>query len=896
MTGVADFRILGPLEVEGVPSLGGPKQRALLAQLLLSAGAPVPADRLVDEIWGERIPNGAGRSLEVYASRLRKAIVHTGAEIVRRGSGYELRLGPARVDADEFRALVEQGRAALAGAPTEAEARLREALELWRGPALADLDGDAGSRLDEERLAAAEDLAEAALRLGRHAELLPELERRVREEPLRERPRVQLMLALYRSGRQADALEVFREGRAALDALGLEPGAELREAERAILRQDASLEVEDPELRSRTRLPAPATPLVGRKAEIDEVVSVVREGVRLVTLTGPGGIGKTRLALAAAGELARDFRDGVRFVGLAPLGDPTLVRQTIADALEVPESELAAHVAERELLLVLDNFEHLLEAATGVTELLAAGPRLKVLATSRARLDLYGEHELPVPPLSREEATMLFVARARAARHGFAGGEGVDELCDRFDRLPLALELVAARARDLSLPELLESAGLDLAGPGGRDLPERQRTLRGAIAWSEAQLGEDEQGLFAALGVFAGGFQPDAVEAVWPGAAALLPALVDASLVRRAEGGRLRLLATVREYALDRLRERGDGAEVRRRHLDYYARLAATLRLLGEGEVEAHARHVQERDNLRAALTFARESGDGEALLALVRDLSRFWYREAAFVEAAEWADAALAVADAPPLLRAQALRGAALNDWKMGELERAEARAREALALLESEDEEAERLGPLSILGAIAHYRGDHEAAARFYEEGADRARRLGELSFLSIALNNLAAILYGESEWERAGERYAESLAAARELGSQELEAFAVSGVGSIAYRTGDLDLAGRSYREAIRLFAELGFSDRVAATCVGLAAVVKAAGDGDGGARLLGAAAGLRERAGTTPQPQEVADGEELRAELVSELGPDAFAAAFAAGEAQPDEAVTLALDGG
>lgn len=247
-----EFRILGPLEVDGGASLGGPRQRALLARLLLSADESVPSSSLIDAVWGERTPAGAGRSLEVYASRLRKAIAPTGAQIVRRGNGYALLLGPARVDVAEFEARADAGRRALAaGAAAEAWAHLADALALWRGPALPDLEEDLSLHLEESRLAAAEDLADAELALGRHGEVVPELERRVREQPLRERSRAQLMLALYRSGRQADALETYRDIRRSLDQLGLEPGRELRELEVAILRQDSSLAVESSDVQRR---------------------------------------------------------------------------------------------------------------------------------------------------------------------------------------------------------------------------------------------------------------------------------------------------------------------------------------------------------------------------------------------------------------------------------------------------------------------------------------------------------------------------------------------------------------------------------------------------------------------------------------------------------------------
>ncbi len=896
--GSTGFRVLGPLEVDGVAALGGPRQRALLARLLLSADEPVPVQELVDAVWDEHPPAGAARSLEVYASRLRGLISHTGAAIVRRGEGYELALGAVPLDARVFGRLADAGRSALAaGDAAEARSRLADALALWRGPAVADVPGRLGEPLDELRRAAAEDLAEAELALGHDAELVTELQQRAREQPLRERTRAQLMLALYRSGRQAEALDVYREGRAALDELGLEPGVALRELELAILRQDAALAVEPVELRERRHLPAPVTGFVGRRDEIEELTALLRGETRLLTLTGAGGIGKTRLALQAAHELAAAFEDGVWFVGLAPLADHALVEGTIAAALEAREAPLDRHLAERSLLLVLDNFEHVAEAAPLVSRLLAAAPGLKVLATSRSRLDLYGERDYPVPPLQAEEATTLFLERARAAHHGFTAGAGIDELCRRFDRLPLALELVAARARELTLPALLDAVGLDLASGGPRDLPERQRTLRAAIAWSEERLAAREREQFAALGVFAGGFEREAVEDVWGGSADSLPALIDAALVSRDDSGRLRMLATVREYALDRLAGSAAANAVRRRHLDHYARLAAELapRLLGAGDADAHARLEQERDNLRAAFAYAQDQGLDEVMLGLVRDLSRFWYVHGTLAEGASWAEAALAAGSAEPLLRAQALKGAALLDWKRGELELGRARAQEALGLIEALGDESELLGALSVLGAIAYGLGEMAEAAAHFSESATRARQLGRASYLAIALNNLAAIQYEQRDWQGARRAYDESLAVGRELGSKELEAFALLGLGAVSLNVDELEQAGRELLAALVLFSELGSQDRVGSCCSYLAALAHATGDDEQAARLLGAAAGLRAGAGTTTDRAEAEETEQTRSAVEASLGSGAFAAAVRAGSQEKDRVVAEVLAG-
>ena len=342
-----EFRILGPLEVGGEPFRGSPKQRALLVSLLLARGSPVSTERLLDAVWGDRPPASAAHALQVYVSELRKA----GVAVEREGAGYRLR--PEPLDAAEFEDQLENARAHRGSSRHEdALASLDAALALWRGPALAGLDdGDAATereRLEDLRVAALEDRAESVLALGRTLDLT-ELEPLVAEHPLRERLRGLLMLGLYRGGRQAEALDAYAGIRSALDELGLEPGAELRALQGAILRQDAALDVEPESLRERRHLPAPATSFVGRRAEVDDITALLRGDSRVVTLTGPGGAGKTRVALRSAHELAGAFADGVWFVGLAALVDPALVRPAIAQALGLAEETLEDELGGREL-------------------------------------------------------------------------------------------------------------------------------------------------------------------------------------------------------------------------------------------------------------------------------------------------------------------------------------------------------------------------------------------------------------------------------------------------------------------------------------------------------------------------------------------------------------------
>src|SRR5690348_9569346 len=388
------FRILGPVEalVDGSPAaLGAPKQRALLALLLVNRRRVVPAEQLIDGLWGEDPPASALQSLQVYVHGLRRVL--RSERIETAGRGYRAVVDEQELDLDRFERAVERGRAALeAGRVDDAEEELRPALTLWRGPALADLPEEIrraaeADRLEELRLIALELRLDAELASGRHDAVVAELEALTVEHPYRERFLEQRLLALYRCGRQAEALEVYRDARRALaDELGLEPSPSLQELERAILRQDASLAAPASPTRSTQPLPVPPTPLVGRRLELAAVSALFRdEGARLVTLTGPGGTGKTRLALAVAHELEPELRDGALFVSLAPVSSPELLVPTIAEALDVREGGrplaegVTEHLREQRMLLVLDNFEQLLAAAPFVGELLAAAPRLWVL-------------------------------------------------------------------------------------------------------------------------------------------------------------------------------------------------------------------------------------------------------------------------------------------------------------------------------------------------------------------------------------------------------------------------------------------------------------------------------------------------------------------------------------
>lgn len=622
------FAILGPFEVaddEGCEVvLGGHRQRAVLAILLLHAGEVVSSDRLIDDLWGERAPATAAKTVQVYVSKLRKALGDR--VLITRGGGYVLDAGHAEIDARRFESLLAHGCGALgAGDSRGAATVLRQALDMWRGPPLSDFAYDPFaqseiSRLEALRLQAVMARIDADLALGAGSELIGELETMIAADPFQERLRGQLMIALYRAGRRNDALTVYREVTELLrDELGLEPSRALRELELSILRQDVSL---DPVVHTAPVLPAslpvPTTPFVGRVRELAEVTGLLQSaGTRLLTLTGAGGSGKTRLALRVSELLADHYRDGV--CGLCRRHRSRPDRTTICRKLGLADqagvtavARLKAWLAERELLLVLDNLEQLADGTTVLGELLIGCPGLAFLVTSREPLHVAGERQYDVPVLALAEAVELFATRAQAVAPQLTVPAALAErICARLDCLPLAIELAAARAKVLSPDTLLArlDRSLPLLTGGPRDAPQRQRTLRATIDWSYELLNENERRLFARLAVFAGGCTLPAAEAVCGADLDGLSALVDRSLVRT-DGVRYWLLQTIREYALERLEQLGEIDELRRRHHGWFS--AALDAEIGELDLRKlpppWPRSLsRERDNINAALVWAVE-------------------------------------------------------------------------------------------------------------------------------------------------------------------------------------------------------------------------------------------------------------------------------------------------
>ncbi|MGP4023114.1 BTAD domain-containing putative transcriptional regulator [Actinomadura sp. 3N407] len=900
------FGVLGPLSVctdDGRPvRVPEVKVRALLTDLLAHEGRPVSADRLIEDLWGDDPPGSPVNTLQTKVSQLRRTLEKAepgGRGLVAfRAPGYVLRA--TDLDAARFVALLDRARAATD--LREKAGLLSDALALWRGPAYADFRDEefvrtAAARLEERRLTALEEWAEVRLELGEHRLLADELGEMVAAHPLRERLYAVHLRALYRSGRQGEALAGYDELRRLLaDELGLEPGPELAGLHQAMLRQDPSLVPSRP----RTNLPAPLTGLIGREQAVAEVGALLGSA-RMVTLTGPGGVGKTRLALAAADRAAAAFPDGVWLVELAGTSRETAtVAEVVAAELDVRDDTatgsrpgvrpagLAHRLAEalrgRRLLLVLDNCEHLIEAVAELVDLLLrAAPELRVLATSQESLAMPGETlyavpplELPVPGTDPGEAgsVRLFAARAAAAAPGFVLDEvsapSVATICRRLDGLPLALELAAARVRTLGVRGVADRLDdrFHLLTVSGRGRPARQQTLRAVIDWSWEQLGERQRLVLLRLAVHPGGCTLEAAEAVCaePGldVADLLDELVARSMVESSGGARFRLLESIAAYCLERLS--GDDAVFQRRDL-YYTELAEQARphLHGPGQRQWLDRLDAEVANLRAVLA---HTTDHALAMRLVDALAWYWYlrgrhREgrASFAAAmalpgagcprtAAWeAGFAMLTGDGTDLVErsrtaARALdAGDARSRWflalahlSFGDAATAEGLLTEALAGFRAAGDRWGEAAAQACRAKQAMFQGDHALAERSGTESLTIFGELGDGWGRLQASDMLGFLAEITADYEWAARLHSEGLAVAEDLRLWTDASYRLSSLGRLALLAGDLDRSRELHRRGMRLAAEQssGFAEEFAR--VGLGLVARRAGDFDTAERLF------------------------------------------------------------
>ncbi|MDT0345756.1 BTAD domain-containing putative transcriptional regulator [Streptomyces litchfieldiae] len=902
------FGVLGPLAVwraDGSPvTVPGPKTRALLAALLSHEGHPVSADRLIDEVWGEeQLPGNPAAALQTRVWQLRKVFEESGAGgrelLTLRDDGYLLRTEPESVDMDRFLALTARARST--DAPSVRAALLSDGLALWRGAAFSGFEDAAFARpvvtrLEETRLAALEALAEARIALGEHLDVAGELHELVVRYPLRERLRALQMRALYAAGRTGEALTAYQELRARLaDELGLAPGPELTALHQAMLEQDPELSTPSPTAapprRPATNLPAPLTELVGREGAVVEVKDLFATA-RHVTLTGSGGVGKTRLALETAAQLADGFPDGAWLVELAALGrtDSANAVDRVAEAVMAalgireepgpaapgangpasPAESLAEALAGKRLLLLLDNCEHIVDAVAELaTLLLKRCHGLRLLATSQEPFGILGEVVWAVPPLevpdparepglddvARTSAVELFVARAAAAAPGFTLDAGnapdVAVICRRLDGIPLALELAATRVRALGVRGLVTRLDdrFRLLATGYRGAPRRQQTLRAMIDWSWDLLTGPERAVLRRLAIHAEGCTLEAAEAVCAGEGVdrddvldLLARLVARSLVVMVDSGdkpRYRLLESVADYGLARLDEAGESEDVLRRHRRYYTELAEQAAPLMHGPDQRRQLRLLDAEaaNVRRVLDDAVRQGAVEEALRLVNALTWYWFLRGRLREAGRSLEAALGAAGRTGPVRnprAMASSQARARAWRagfavlVGDATERAQYSRMAVELSRDVTEPRERARAQWFLGFALFGVGDQAASEELIDRALEGFQALGDTWGSAAALSVRANQAHVRGDLARLAHDARHSAELFAELGDPWGQLQTTEPLSALAEMTGDYERVARLQQDGLRMAEDLGLWPEAADRLTSLGSAAMLTGD--------------------------------------------------------------------
>jgi predicted ATPase/DNA-binding SARP family transcriptional activator len=870
---------------------------------------------LADELWHGEPPDGASTTLRAYVSKLR-TVLGADAAITGTGAGYALEVAGEDVDATRFERLAKEGHEALErGAMRGAATRLRQALELWRGHPFAGVSDEGAlrteaQRLEDLRVSVFEDRIEADLALGEDAELVDELERLVRDYPYHERLWRQLMLALYRAERQTDALATYRRARELLDEeLGLEPGEELQRLEQSILRHEVPA-AQPPE--ERHNLPTPVSSFIGRETELADIARLLTTS-RLLTLSGVGGVGKTRLAIEAARRALGESPDGVFLVDLSALTERASVERQVANVLEIREQpgaplaeQLLARLHDADLLIVLDNCEHLREACAELCgRLLGLCPRLRLLATSREALGVPGEVDYPVPPLPvpsseahadefrASEAVRLFLARANDAQPRRSEAPGAfgtaARICRDLDGLPLAIELAAARAKAFSFEEIASRLDdrFQFLVSWRRLAPARHRTLRAAMDWSYELLSDDERTFLDRLSVFSGGFTLAAAAAVCldgldTPAFDLVGRLVDASLVvpeERDGETRYRLLETVRQYAAEQLESHGATAAVRRSHAGHFLTVAESAKTRGAGQLGGLRRLDADIDNMRAAAESAIASGDADTEVRLVAALWPYWHVRGHLGEGRDRLEGAIArQAAATSGAYTRAVFGAGILAWSVGDYGRVRVLAKELLDTATATDSRSDEHAAYKLLSHVALRERDFARAERYSKRTLALARKLESDHDVSTAQLNLAVVYLDWGKTEAAIPMLEDVLAYNRRNGIAEGAGFALLNLGEADYHLGDLPRARSRFEDARQAFASVGFRAHVGHALTGLAGVEASSGRHEEAARLLGRANAVLEAVGASKDDFDPTLAAKVEADARARLGEDGFVVAY------------------